>query len=89
MSRTLNPQALCQLYTLEQIQAKVDYYQEQLDNAVVKSYDKDSTQGRQKVESADIDKIESILSVWLEALRCKKGLNTGPNICSANFGNNY
>lgn len=88
MSRTLNPKTICNIYTLEEIETEVTFWKDQLKNATVKMYDKDSTQGRQKVESADIDKIESTLSVWLKALECKKGLG-GVNIVSANFGGHY
>ena len=80
----LSPQTLCNLYSLEQIEAKVTFYQEQLDNATVKMYDKDSSQERQKVESAEIDKIESILQSWLKAWELKKGMRS-VRIVSANY----
>lgn len=81
---SLNPNTLCQLFTLEQIEDKITFYSEQLDKAVTKSYMKDTTQGTQRVESADIDKIESILQAWLKAKECKNG-GGGPNVVSANF----
>ena len=80
----LNPQTLCNLYTLEQIETKITFYMEQLDGATVRLYDKDTTQGRQKVESADIDKIEEILQAWLKAKECKAGVG-GVVIVSGNF----
>lgn len=89
MSRSLNYLTLCKLYTLEQIEEKVNLYMEQLEQGTVKLYDKDSQQGRQKVESQDLDKIESVLSVWLKALECKKGLSSGTNIVSCNFGRHH
>jgi len=82
---SLNPQTLCNLYTLAEIQTKVDFYLDQLDKATVESYDKDSSQGRIKVVSAQIEKIESILQAWLKALECKNGLGK-PRIVSHNFG---
>ncbi len=85
MSRSLNPQTICNIYTLIQIQEKVDGFLEALEGAVTKEYDKDTSQGRQKVESADMDKIESVLSVWMKALELKKGLG-GVRIISQNFG---
>ena len=84
---SLSPKTLCRLYTLEQIEAKITHYQEALDGAVVRMYDKDTTQGRQKVESADIEKIESLLQTWLAAKECKSGLG-GVQVVSQNFRTN-
>ncbi len=81
---SLNPKTLCRNYTLEQIETKITFYTEQLEGATVKMYDKDSSQGRQKVESADIEKIESLLQVWLSAKDCKNGVG-GTQIVSGNF----
>lgn len=81
---SLNPKSLCRQYTLEQIEEKITYYQEALDGAVVESYDKDSTQGRQKVTSASIEKIESQLQAWLGAKECKSGVG-GVKVVSQNF----
>lgn len=83
----LSPKTLCRLYSLEQIETKITYYQEALDNAIVRLYDKDTGQGRQKVESADIEKIESILQAWLSSKECKTGLG-GVQIVSQNFRTN-
>ena len=84
---SLNPRTLCRLYSLEQIETKITYYQEALDNAIVRMYDKDTSQGRQKVESADIGKIESLLQTWLAAKECKTGVG-GVQIVSQNFRTN-
>jgi hypothetical protein len=84
MARSLNPYHLCNLYTIEQINEKITFYQDQLERATVKMYDKDSTQGRQKVESADIEKIESLLATWIEAKACKSGTG-GTRVISGNF----
>ncbi len=81
---TLSPKSLCRQYTLEQIEAKIIYYQESLDGAVVESYDKDTSQSRQKVVSAQIEKIESQLQAWLGAKECLSGIG-GVQIVSANF----
>ena len=83
---SLNPQTLCNIYTQVQIQEKVDFYLDQMDRATIRLYDKDSTQGRQKVESEEIQRIESILQSWLKALECKKGLGK-THIVSGNFRN--
>lgn len=80
----LNYHTICNLYTLAQIEEKITFYMEQLEGATVKSYDKDTTQGKQKVESADIAAIESLLAVWLKAKECKQGMG-GPRIFSGNF----
>ena len=88
MAKGLSAQTLCNLYTLEQIEEKITFYTEQLEGATVKMYDRDTTQGRQKVESANMEKIESILQAYLKALECKKGLG-GVRIVSGNFAGHY
>lgn len=85
MSKSLNYQTLCNIYTLEQIQTKVDYYLEQLEKSAVREYKRDTTQGMIQVESEEMRQIESVLAVWMKALECKKGMG-GVNIVSANFG---
>lgn len=80
----LNPQTLCNLYTLDEIETKITFYMEQLDGATVRLYDKDTTQGRQRVESAAIERIEAILQAWLKAKECKSGVG-GVVIVSGNF----
>jgi hypothetical protein len=81
----LNYQTLCNIYTLEQIQEKVTFYMDALEGAVVREYSKDTSQGRQQVESEEMKNIESVLAVWMKALECKKGLG-GVNIVSHSFG---
>lgn len=88
MSKTLNYQTICNLKTLEQIQEKVTFWEDQLENATVRFYDKDSQQGRQKVEAADLEKIEGTLSVYMKALECKQGKG-GVNIVAGNFGGHH
>ena len=80
----LNPQTLCNLYTVDQIDTKITFFMEQLEGATVRLYDKDTSQGRQRVESADIEKIEQILQAWLKAKECKTGVG-GVVIVSGNF----
>ena len=84
MGISLNPYTLCQNYTISQIEEKITFYSEQLDKATVKSYNKDTSQGSQRVESAEIDKIGELLQVWLSAKQCLNG-TAGPNIVSAGF----
>ena len=83
----LSPKTLCRLYTLEQIETKITHYSDALEGAVIESYDKDTSQGRQKVVSAQIDKIESILQSYLAAKECKTGVG-GVQIVSQNFRTN-
>ncbi len=80
----LNATTISRLFTLSEIETKITLYQDALDGAVVKSYSKDSTQGSQRVESADIDKIESLLQTYLRALEILSGVG-GTQIVSGNF----
>lgn len=81
---SLNPQTIARLFTLTEIETKIAFYTEQLEGATVESYDKDTTQGRQKVVSAQIDKIESLLQTYLRAKEILSGLG-GTQIISGNF----
>ena len=85
MARTLNPQTICNLYTATEILAKIKIYEEALEGAVTKYYMHDSTQGNQKVEAAEMDKIESVLSVYMKAYELKTGQGK-PRIVNVNFG---
>lgn len=84
MGISLNPYTLSQNYSLSSIEEKITFYSDQLDKATVKSYNKDSSQGTQRVESADIERIGEILQVWLSAKQHLAG-TAGPNIVSAGF----
>lgn len=86
MAVSLSPQVICDLYTLEQINEKVTFWEGQLERASTKLYDKDTTQGRQRVEASDLDKISDTLQVYLKAKQLKSGLGQ-PHIISANFRN--
>ena len=81
---SLNAQTIARLFTLTEIETKITFYQSALEGATVESYDKDTTQGRQKVVSAQIDKIESLLQVYLRAKEIISGLG-GVKIVSTNF----
>ena len=81
---SLNPQTIARLFTLTEIETKITFYTNALEGATVESYDKDTTQGRQKVVSAQIDKIESLLQVYLRAKEIISGLG-GIQIVSGNF----
>ena len=81
---SLNPQTIARLFTLTEIETKIAFYTEQLEGATIRSYDKDTTQGRQKVESAELNKIESLLQTYLRAKEIISGLG-GTQIVSGNF----
>lgn len=80
----LNATTISRLFTLSEIETKITLYQDALDGAVVKSYAKDSSQGSQRVESAEIDKISELLQVYLKAKEILSGFN-GTQIISGNF----
>ena len=81
---SLNAKTISRLYTLTQIETKISFYTEQLEGATVESYDKDTSQGRLKVVSAQIDKIENLLQTYLRAKEIISGLG-GTQIVSGNF----
>ena len=85
MSKTLNPTIICNIYTLQEIKDKVVFYQSIVDGtASNKMYDKDSSQGRQKVETQDVDKVVPILASWMKALELKQGMG-GPRVFNINY----
>ncbi len=81
---SLNPETIARLFTLSEIETKITTFNDALEGAVVKSYAKDSSQGSQRVESAEIDKISELLQVYLKAKEIISGLN-GVKIVSTNF----
>ena len=81
---SLSAQTISRLFTLNEIETKITFYTSALEGATVRSYNKDSSQGSQSVQSADIDKIESLLQVYLKAKSILSGLN-GVQIVSHNF----
>ena len=81
----LNYLTICNTQTLEEIQADVTFWKEQMKAATVEFYDKDSQQGRQKVQSARLSEVTANYQTYLKALECKMGIS-GVNIVSANFG---
>lgn len=81
---SLNPQTIARLSTLSEIETKITFYTNALEGATVRSYSKDSSQGSQRVDSAELDKIESLLQTYLKAKEILSGLN-GTQIVSGNF----
>lgn len=83
--RLLTGYQIAEIYTLEQIDAKIATYQDALDGAATGSYSLDTTQGRQSVTSSDPDKIMSLLSTWIKAREIKSGTYKGAQIYNANY----
>ncbi len=81
---SLNPHSIARCFSLSQIEVKITTFNEQLEAATVESYDKDTSQGRLKVVSAQIDKIAELLQVYLRAKEIISGLG-GVKIVSTNF----
>ena len=80
----LNATTIARLFTLSEIEVKIQFYTDALEGATVRSYNKDSSQGSQRVESAEIDKIESLLQTYLRAKEILSGIG-GVKIVSTNF----
>ena len=81
---SLSAKTISRLFTLNEIETKITFYTEALEGATVRSYNKDSSQGSQRVESAEIDKIESLLQTYLKAKEILSGVG-GVQIVSGNF----
>lgn len=84
MAKTLNYYTICQTHTLAQIEERISFYQSALEDATVKKYAKDTTQGVQSVESAELPGLESLYQTYLQAKLCKTG-QAGPNVISGTF----
>lgn len=81
----LDPQQIAKNFTLAEIQAKIDIYLTLIDQAAESSkYSLDTTQGRQSVESHDLDKLTSILNTWITAKNILSG-NTGAKLYGADY----
>ena len=82
----LNPYLLSKQFTSVQIDAKITFYLTAIEDATIKRYNKDTTQGSQSVESADISALTELLNVWIKAKDILSGGGTC-NIISATFSN--
>jgi hypothetical protein len=83
--RLLTANQIANMYTLEQIDAKIVLYQGIIDGALSGSYTLDTTQGRQSVTTSDPDKVSSFLSVWMKAREIKTGTYTGCQKIHVNY----
>ena len=84
MAISLSPQVICDTHTLEEIDTEVTFWKAQLKRASTSEYDKDTTQGRQRVRAAELKDISDTLQIYLKAKQLKSGLG-GTHIISANF----
>ena len=81
---SLSSKTISRNFNITQINAKIDFYLQAVEEATVRLYDKDTSQGRQRVESADIEKLESLLQTWLSAKDILNGVG-GTQIVNGNF----
>lgn len=85
MARLLTGYQIAEIYTLEQIDAKIAAYQDALDGATMQSYRIDTTQGANSVTNSSPDQIMTMLSTWIKAREIKAGTYKGAQIYSANY----
>lgn len=73
------------MYTLVQIQTQIAKYQSELDSSVSGAYRVDTTQGGHNVTPQPLDKIESLLALWMDAYDIKTGQYTGAQLTHINY----
>lgn len=81
----LNANYVAQIYTLEQIDAKISTLQISLESAASGGYTFDSGQHRQAVTPASLDSIESLLAVYMKARLIKTGDYEGTRLISGGY----
>lgn len=82
----LSAQYIAQIYTLEQIDAKISALESALIGAAQGGYSLDTTQGRQTVTPPnDPASIESLLNVYLKARMIKTGDYEGTRIVAGGY----
>ena len=86
MAQRLNPHYIAQIYTLEQIDAKIATLETALTGAAQGGYSLDTTQGKQTVTApTDIASVESLLNVYLKARMIKTGDYEGTRIVAGGY----
>ena len=86
MTQRLNAHYIAQIYTLEQIDAKIATLETALTGAAQGGYSLDTTQGKQTVTApTDIASVESLLAVYLKARMVKTGDYEGTRIISGGY----
>ena len=65
---------ICNFYTQEQIETKIAFYQDAIDNAAVSKSDQfQDMQASQKVERQSVTELKNFLALWLKAWSLKTG----------------
>lgn len=86
MAQRLNAHYIAQLYTLEQIDAKILTLETSLTGAASGGYSFDSGQHKQTVSPpSDPASIESLLAVYIKARLIKAGIYEGAQIISGGY----
>lgn len=82
----LSASYIAQIYTLEQIDAKIATLSTALENAAMGGYSFDSGQHKQTVNApASIESVESLLAVYMKARLIKTGDYEGTRIVSGGY----
>lgn len=81
----LNANYIAQIYTLEQIDAKIATLQTSIESAASGGYTFDSGQHRQAVTPASLDSLESLLAVYMKARLIKTGDYEGTRLISGGY----
>ena len=85
-AQRLNAHYIADIYTLEQIDAKIVTLQTKLESAASGGYSFDSGQHRQTVTpSASIESIESLLAVYIKARTIKAGTYEGTRLIAGGY----
>jgi hypothetical protein len=86
MAQRLSAYTIAEIYTLEQIDAKIATLQTNLENATAGGYSFDSGQHKQGVTPpANIESIESLLAVYMKARSIKAGTYEGTRLISGGY----
>lgn len=86
MAQRLSAHYIAQIYTLEQIDAKIATLESALIGAAQGGYSLDTTQGRQTVTApTDPSSVESLLAVYVKARMIKTGDYEGTRIVAGGY----
>ena len=86
MNQRLNPHTVAELYTEEQLLAKIATLETAMTSAAQGGYSFDSGQHKQTVSPATSSQsVESLLSVYMKALSIKRGTYNGAQIISGGY----
>lgn len=86
MAQRLNPHYIAQIYTAEEIRAKITTLEAALTGAAQGGYSFDSGQHRQTVTApSDVASVESLLSVYMKAYKIVRGEYKGAQIVGVNY----